>query len=383
MSLYKAFFKIAKKNKLGILIYFGITVFIIVLLGGIYANKKDKKAVLDSYKIYVLDEDETELSKELTAYLGSIHQISEETLSEEQIMDSIFYEELVAYIRIPKGFQDTFLSTGENQVKNTYDDSMPVGLTISLQMNNFLNSVRDYLEQGVSIAEAAKKTNQSLDITKYVSILETEGVENGKLRGAFTYIPFGILSILITGIFPVVAGFNKGEKRNRIQVSSMPAGKRSFWIFAGAVTFSLIILVGLVAFVSVMGEHDQLFNEAWWLSVLNALIFTSVVAMMISMFANVPAFASAPSMVFSNIVGLSFCFIGGTFVPLSILGDGITKISRFIPNYWYSIAVERIYEGGGLADVWDCFAIQLAFGLVCLFIGLAASRVSAERKQMA
>ena len=55
MSLYKAFFKMAKKNKLGILIYFGITVFIIVLLGGIYANKKDKKAVLDSYKIYVID----------------------------------------------------------------------------------------------------------------------------------------------------------------------------------------------------------------------------------------------------------------------------------------------------------------------------------------
>ena len=379
MSLYKAFFKIVKKNLLSILIYSGITVGVILLLSGLYRKKQDEKAILDSYNIYVDDMDQTETSKALVKYLGKIHSISSEKMSDEVIRDNMYYEQIICYIRIPQGFEKTFLSTGENKVENTYDDSMPVGISVSLQMDNFLNSLRGY-----------------------VSIQKSEKLGNGGMKGAFNYMPFGLLSILITGIFPVVAKFNEGEKKNRMQVSSMSPGKRTLWVMIGAATFAVLILAAMVLFSSVMGTTDVgsstvpgaasgtasadntigVFSGIWWYSVLNALIYTSVVAMMISMFANVPAFAKAPAGVFSNIIGLSFCFLGGTFVPLDVMGDTVKKIGQFLPNYWYSVAVERIYNGKGMADLWDCFALQLVFGLACLFIGLAAAKLSAERKQL-
>ena len=403
MSLYKAFFKIIKRNWVSILVYFGITLGIIALLSGIYKKKQDQKAVLDSYDIYVDDRDRSEASKALVDYLSKIHKVADEKMSEEVIMDNMYYEQIVSYVKIPEGFGETFLTTGENQVINTYDDSMPVGLSISLQIDNFLESLRSYILTGDSVSDAAKKAMESLDISKYVSIRADEGVSNGGLRGAFNYIPFGILSVLISGIFPVIAGFNQGEKKNRIQVSSMAPGKRTSWILAASATFALFVLIVLVAIATLSGGSGvsvgstpgsgtdasaavssmEVFTTTWWLAVLNALVFTVVVAMMISMFANVPVLAKAPAMVFSNIVGLGFCFLGGTFVPLSVMGDSVKKVSQFLPNYWYTTAVDRIFSGGGLADVWDCFALQLVFGLACLFIGLAAARISAERKQVA
>ena len=214
------------------------------------------------------------------------------------------------------------------------------------------------------------------------------------MKGAFIYIPFGILTIMFMALFPAVVAFNKGEKRNRITVSSMSAGKRNRWIFMGAVTFAFITLAGLVILASIMGSRTsgdvstaevsgQLFDETWWLAFINVCVFTIVTAMMISMFANIPAFSNAPASIFSTIIGLGFSFLGGTFVPLDILGEGVTRVSRFLPNYWYSTAVNRIFDGGTINDVWDCLLIQLSFGLVCLFIGLAVAKITAERKQIA
>ena len=400
MSLYKAFFKIIKKNLLGIVIYFGITLGVLMLLNGVYADNESKKAALDKYNIYVENLDNSEYADAVVDFLKRMHNVKEEKLTEEQVKDLLYYQQVVAYVKIPEGFGDTFEKTGENRIVNMYDDSIPVGLYITLQLDNYLNSLRGYTDQGLSIADGSGKAMDSLDITNYVSIHAKEKQKNGTLKGNFNYLPYGILCVMITGVFPAVVAFNKGEKKNRIQVSSMAPGKRNMWILGGGATFAMILMVVMVIVASLMGSggaavpgnagdsaasaaSSVLFTESWWLAVANTAIFTLVVAMMISMFANVPFFASAGASALSNIVGLGFCFLGGTFVPLSILGDGVKKVSQFLPNYWYSTANTRIFDGGTFADVWDCFAIELAFGLVCLFVGLAVSKITAERRQVA
>ena len=79
-------------------------------------------------------------------------------------------------------------------------------------------------------------------------------------------------------------------------------------------------------------------------------------------------------------IGLSFAFLGGTFVPLTILGDEVAKVGRFIPNYWYSTACLRIWnEGAGLSDIIDCFGLQILFGVLCLSIGLVFTRFFGDK----
>jgi len=84
----------------------------------------------------------------------------------------------------------------------------------------------------------------------------------------------------------------------------------------------------------------------------------------------------------TNIIGLSFSFLGGTFVDLTVLGDKVNAIGRFIPNYWYSVAGRKIwYDGAGFADVLPAFGIELLFGIVCLSVGLVFTKFFREGKQ--
>ena len=39
-------------------------------------------------------------------------------------------------------------------------------------------------------------------------------------------------------------------------------------------------------------------------------------------------------------MGLSF--LGGSFVPLELLGDSVLQVARYTPSYWYNHAVEAI-----------------------------------------
>ena len=82
----------------------------------------------------------------------------------------------------------------------------------------------------------------------------------------------------------------------------------------------------------------------------------------------------------TNIIGLSFAFLGGTFVDLTILGEKSATIGRFIPNYWYSTATHKIwYESAAFSDLLSCFGFQLLFGLVCLSIGLVFTKFFGDK----
>ena len=128
MSLYKAVFKIIKKNLLDIVIYFGITLGVLMLLNGVYADNESKKATLDKYNIYVENLDNSEYADAVVDFLKRMHNVKEEKLTEEQVKDLLYYQQVVAYVKIPEGFGDTFEKTGENRIVNMYDDAIPVAL---------------------------------------------------------------------------------------------------------------------------------------------------------------------------------------------------------------------------------------------------------------
>ena len=90
-----------------------------------------------------------------------------------------------------------------------------------------------------------------------------------------------------------------------------------------------------------------------------------------------PSFASA----ITNIIGLSFCFLGGIFVPLEYLGNGAKSIGKFLPTYWYAEAIEKIKNGKGLADITNCLLIQLMFGIMVMAVGLAVGKYNAKKAE--
>ncbi len=391
MQVYKSFFKVLRHYKVSIIIYTAITLAMLIAL--VMSNSSDSKEVtLSRYPIVVVDNDHSEISEALYAYLDSAHNVEKKELTEDQIKDLMYYWHIAEYIEIPEGFGENFKELVENKneveagslLKCVYDEALPRGIFINMQMNEYLNGIRGYMSSGFSIKEADERTRASLDSTQYVEMLQKEVQPAKKSYTAFLFLPYGILSIIFTQLIPVIISFNDKEKRNRTAISATSMVKRNVALVAGTITIAMIVIVLLIAVATCSDGTKYLFTDKWWLSVINVVIYAVTITMMLSMVTSLPLGINKKGSVntaafITNIIGLTFSFLGGTFVDLEIMGDKVARIGQFLPNYWYSIATKRIwFEGAGIGDVLGCYGIQMLFGITCLAIGLAFTRFKKE-----
>ena len=392
MQVYKSFFKVLRHYKLSLVMYVSITLVMLATLA-FSGNSEPTEISMDKYPIVVVDKDNSEISQALYSYLDNAHNIKKEELTDDQLKDLMYYWHIAEYIEIPEGFGDSFNRLVENKdeievttlLKCIYDESLPRGIFINMQMNDFLNGMRGYMSSGFSVEEAAERTSASLDSSQFVTLKDREIQPALRSYKAFIFLPFGILSIIFSQLLPVIISFNDKEKRDRSAISSTSLAKRNVFLIAGAVTVALIVVVLLIAIATSADGTTYLFTKMWWLMVLNVFVYTISITMLLSMVTSLPLGINkkgAPntSAFLTNIIGLTFSFLGGTFVESEIMGEKVAKIGQFIPNYWYSIATKRIwYEGAGLSDVIECYGLQLVFGITCLAIGLAFTRFFKER----
>ena len=392
MQVYKTFFKVLRKYKISLIMYSAIMIFMIWIFAS-ESTSGSNEIVQKKYTLLVVDEDNSEVSKEFVSYLGKKHNLDDGEYTEDQIKDMLFYENISEYIVIPKGFGEEVNSVVESKkdgkdvseeefgslLQATYDDGMPRGIFINMQINQYLNAVTDYMALGDNMADASKKADEALDISEFVTFREEEINVNEVKYASFLVLPYGILSIIFSGVIPVIVSFNEKEKKNRTNVSSIKLTARNISLVLGAATVAFVVATVFIAVITLKNGGGFAFTDSWWLSVLNTYIYTLTATLLLSMLTSFPIIAAkgttSASSIITVIVGLSFAFLGGTFVDLDILGEGVAKVGRFIPNYWYSVACKKIwYDGAGLSDLVGCFGLQLLFGLVCLAVGLAVTR---------
>ena len=392
MQVYKTFFKVLRKYKMSLIMYSAIMIFMIWIFAS-ESSSGSNDIVQKKYSLLVVDEDNSEISKEFVSYLGKKHTLDEGDYTDDQIKDMLFYENISEYIVIPKGFGETINSVidskkngktvseddFENLLKGTYDDGMPRGIFINMQINQYLNAVTDYMASGENLEDASKRADEALDISEFTTFQEEETDDNAVKYTSFLVLPYGILSIIFSGVIPVIIAFNEKEKKNRTAVSSIKLTTSNISLILGAATVAFAVATVFIIVITLKNGGGFAFTNAWWLSVLNTFIYTITATLLLSMLTSFPILISKgttnAASFLTVIIGLSFAFLGGTFVDLDILGEGVAKVGRFIPNYWYSIACKKIwYDGAGLTDLFGCYGLQLLFGLVCLTVGLAVTR---------
>ena len=388
MHILKSFFKVVNYYKVGIIIYAVIVMVMLVALTGTGSGNTDKM-FQKKYTLYIVDNDKSAVSEAFIGYMTEKHYRKEGDLSDDQIRDLLYYQHISEYIVIPEGFGEAFLNTKDEPlslIETMYDDSLPRGIFINMQMNEYLNGIRDYMNSGLSLEDADLKVKEATDIESFVTLKEKEASPMERPYTAFQFLPFGILSIIFSGVMPVILSFNDKEKKNRTMVSKLPMTVRNVMLILGAAILSVFVTAALVA-LATFGGPEYVFTREWWLSALNAFIYTISITFLLSMLTSLPLGlgkkGGANSTAFiTNIIGLSFAFLGGTFVDLTILGDKVNAIGRFIPNYWYSVAARKIwYDGAGLKDLMYCFGLELLFGAVCLSIGLVFTKFFGEKAQ--
>lgn len=372
MPVFKTYMKVVKKNLFMALIYTGIFVLLVFMFSS--GAEPSVKFESVSLGVCVIDEDNTEASKALTDYIGSTNTLVEIENDKDEILDALYYTRADYVLTIKNGFEEK-IKAGEKdnlltnyQLPDSYD-----GVFIDNMINHYVSTLSAYAVVNNDISVAISKTADTLSKETEITVenFSDEGGESKdyiiELAFFFTYLPYGLISVLISILTVVLIKMNNKEIAARTNSSSTPVLSQTMQIMLGSLI--LVAAVWLVFMLVGVVINGGMFTGKAWFAVLNSFVFTLVSAGIAILTASLTSEPRYVALV-ANIVPLSMSFLCGIFVEQSLLGENILAFSRFLPAYWYIKATEMLVFSSDASfnnsEFMSCLGIEMLFA-VALF----------------
>lgn len=395
MQVFKTFFKIAKKQVHGAVIYiviFGALMFTMSFQASEEAQTRFQKEALN---ITVIDEDHSEASKALVSYLEGLHHLVElPDIQRETLFDNLYYNWISYVLVIPAGYEERLsgLDTEELLRSSKMADSAR-GYFVDQQIDEYLGSVTLYLSGGYTLEEALEKTADAIAKEEAVEVLDFETASekpvNSMMIYFFQYFPYIFLSAMILGMGPVLFVFYKKELSSHTQCSALNSRSVNFQLALGCIVYTLAFWILFMLGALVIYGPSNLFSEKGLLLIGNSLAFLPVGVAITLLLGTVisSGVRKNPGNILNmaaNVIGLGMSFLCGIFVPQYLLGDKVLAAAHFLPAYWY---VRNSNMIGGLSDevmsfatYRTCIGMQLLFFAALAAVYLAASRQRKQRR---
>ena len=341
MSVLKVYYKIMKSHGLSLIIYLSIF-FLIFIVFGISASQRSDIKMYEGTKpnVAVLDHDRSELSEGLKSYIGDQATIKHDNVALAEAQDALFYGDVSAIITIPEGFADAFSSNQEAVSMNQRPDDVN-GVLLQQTINKYLDTMHTYekLYPSESVSQLHTLVQKNLNTSAQVTMSDSEEVAtSAMLRGAyFNYASYIMLVVTILMIGLTMHSLFDSEIMKRNLIAPISQNRMNLKLVFCNLSVG-IALWGLMMIMILCMVWDSMINLGGLLEVINAFVFMLMCVSMSFMFCVISTKSKHPDDMLngiSNIVGLGSSFLCGAFVPLSMIGENILVISRFLPSYWY------------------------------------------------
>ncbi len=382
MQVFKAYFKVIKKNIPSMLIYLFVFLALAVLFSTMIGKDKintftetkcrvtffnhDKESVfIDSFKEYLSDN-------------TVIINVSEET---QKLQDALFYRDVEYIVKIPQGFTESLLNgSGTLLIEKTSLPDSISSMYVDFLINKYLNNSRLYAKNIPDISLDKIVSNVESDLKSVAKIkVNSYGKANGTsaISYYFIYLSYSLIAILFLGITSIMIVFNNSELKRRTLCSPYSRSKVNIQIVLGNLVFSVVVWLILIA-CAIPLYGTQLFTERSFYLVLNSFVFACVCLSIGFIIGSFIKNKNAQSAI-ANVLTLGLCFIGGVFVPQEFLGNTVRTIASFTPTYWYVKVIydlEKVSELtlSNLKPIFFEILIQLIIAVGLLSIGLFVSR---------
>ncbi len=376
MQVFKVFFKVLKKKYKSALVY--TIIFLVISYGLSNSNDRSTEFKESRLSIAVMDEDGSFQSKALADFIGKKHDVKNIEYDKETMTEMLYWGDSDYILVINKGFAD---GLAQGRTEGLFKEYRVHDSFSSVYMSNILSeyvkTAEAYAAAGLSPEEAATKTADTLsrdtEVTYWSDV--AEGTEEYSIWFShyFQYMPYILISVLLSVLGPVLSALNKKEIRYRTECSSVSSRSTTPQIFAASALFVAVIwLIYMVAGAVMKGG---IYEGKAWLAVLNSFVFTLIAAGIAIFVSSFNLEDNVGSMI-TQIIGLGMSFICGVFVPLSILGDSVKMAARFLPAYWYIRANDMLNgrETFNAEQFAGCLAIELGFAAVFMIATLVIRR---------
>lgn len=346
MQVFKLFNRIVLRNKSSFLIYFALVLGITLLFvsgGGAGVTEGFQGS---SVRLAADNRDNGPLSKALVDYLASKTTLVPLPGDEEALRESLFFEDIQYVLVIPEGFSQRFLAgDGDAALERMVGSDRMSPVLAELLINRFLNLAGLYRASlpDLSAEDLAGKVSRGLTLEADADLLSTLGSAAPSLQFYFRFFSYGCVAALLLCVSSVMMAVNKPNIRRRHAASPLAPMRLSLQLALGGVL--LAVAVWAVMSGVGIGMFGQGADSATVIMLAaNALCYALVCLSLAFMFSYLIKSHNAQSAV-ANLVTISLSFLSGVFVPVELLGEGIRRLSIFLPTYWYVRTVDLLDPG--------------------------------------
>lgn len=380
MTVFKGYLLIIKRNLHTILMYIFIFMGITLAIQKSFTDSSAGDGFSSAkLKVAVMDRDGGSLADTLKRMLERKHHLVEIQDDAQIIQEELYYRNVDYILVVPEGAEE-LLRQGEMAVQSI---SVPNTLNCYYarsQINVFLNQIGIYLNCGYSMEEACAKALKLSETGAEVTLLDVNGNagERELYNYYFGYMPYAFLGATIMAVSLVLLEFKRTDIRQRMESCAVPFWKQSLamagaFLAIGAAIWLICIVVQTILYQGgIFRSEHRIF---YLLNSLDCLLVSLALGFLAGMISGGPSSLSG----INNVFSLGLCFLGGIMVPLEMLGEGVQKVSRFLPTYWYSVINGILGDYKTLGEelsgtIWKGLLIQLLFALAAFSVAMVIRR---------
>ena len=370
MQVFRAYFKVMRASVGTIAIYVAIFLGLSVAFSFAEAPQEAGGFAQARTPIAVICRDgDAPLAQGLAGYLADTSRVVPYPDDPEKLQDALFFRNVEYIAIIPAGFSADFLSGRDCAVQKVTISGSISSRYVDMRIDKYLRTARLRHQYGGDQSQEELATAVRADLSKEtpVTVLPSSAT-NGSEQGFvfyYRYFAYAVLATIMMGVSSIMMAFNKPDVRMRSMCAPIPARSANLQLAAGHTIFALGCWLLLVLVSFALYGRNLLSSGLVWLYCLNTVAFTVVSAsigfLVGSLVKSVGAQAGAV-----NVIANGMCFIGGVFVPQSILSKQVLDVGRFLPAYWY-VKVNDALSGlsrptaGAVRPIYGDILIQLAF----------------------
>lgn len=384
MQVFKTFMRITLKRLPTALIYVGIFMIFSVIMAK--NSSEDMKFTNFKLDVCVIDEDNSEASEAFSNFIEENHNIVEIENNKDSILNAIYYGTVDYVITIKEGYQDKILNgETENLFTNYTKPGNSGAVFLENSISEYAGALSAFITAENELPSALDKTSGILAKEIDVDIETFEAKSNSTYTTTFAYyfqfLSYTFIAILISLIAPIFLTMNSTEMQNRTNCSSLKSSSQSLQMALG--TGLVVLAVWILFMIVALIFNNGVIDEKVGLAMLNSFVFIIVTAGL-SLFLSVIIPSKRAIDMIATTLSLGMSFLCGVFVPLSVLGDGVASVSRFLPAYWYVRANNLL---AGVSDeiyssekYFSFLGIEMLFAIAFFVLFFLISRIRKNAK---
>ena len=395
MNIAKRALTIALRHPIYLVIYIGfLSVMGVVLMGevdgGVQASETAGTEGARA-RIAWIDRDDSAVSRGVEEALA---QTDELVLCEDEkaaLQDALACDRVDAVFIAPAGFGDDLIDSARSgrelpALEVAAGSNMQATALASQRASRMASLVASQaaIDPRADVEQILANVRDLADLDANVEVIEATQEDTAASRLAFylTFSSYTVTSSVVVIAGVVLAAMSKPEMRHRQLASAVSSWRSGIESIAGCAALTL----GVCAWVAAVGiatsgaaaSFAQLAPQIC-LALISFLAF-SLVPLSLAYALTQCGLREEALNAIANLGGMVMSFLGGAWVPLSLMEPGVQAAARLSPTFWMHDAVTRSLEAPSMTPQL-IGAVGIDLGIIALFAaaitsaGLVASRL--------